>query len=127
GWAKGAIQCGLKLAGRILRAPVGPVRKAESLFHLFGNFAFPLLLGLILVSLPLPLTRLLNGSRIGLTFEFLESSPLFLATVSVFLYYCFATGMSGWATPASFLRLPGMVAVGGALVLTNTRAVLDAS
>ena len=56
-WAKGSIQTARKLLARIGRAPVSGLVKVEACFHLLGNVAFPLLLGLILAALPLQVIR----------------------------------------------------------------------
>ncbi|NMF58497.1 glycosyltransferase [Pseudanabaena yagii GIHE-NHR1] len=54
-WAKGSIQCAKKLIGQIWKADLSPVVKFQATMHLTGYSAHPLMLILILISIPLML------------------------------------------------------------------------
>ncbi|MCA6594729.1 MAG: glycosyltransferase [Pseudanabaena sp. M158S2SP1A06QC] len=67
-WAKGSIQCAKKLIGQIWKADLSPVVKFQAMMHLTGYSAHPLMLILILISIPLMLvtTPETNALRISL-------------------------------------------------------------
>ncbi|MEO0480128.1 MAG: glycosyltransferase [Planctomycetota bacterium] len=125
-WAKGAIQVGRKLLGRICTSPIGLRRKIEANVHLLGNFAFPLILAVVLVGLPLQLVRYLGDTRGSLMSSLFEASPLFGATFSVFLYYGVASVAGGRKKLKHLVKLPWLVASGAALSVNNTLAVIAA-
>ncbi len=125
-WAKGSVQTGRKLMGRIWRAPVRWHAKLEAVFHLFGNVAFPLLLAVILVAMPLQLTRMLGGGEIPYLFSLIESLPLLMATASVLLYYGFSQLLLGRFTLRTLLQLPMVLGLGAGICVNNTTAVIQA-
>jgi hypothetical protein len=56
-WAKGASQVFRKLAGAIVRSPIlNPVQKVMALLHLSGYTTQPLILAMMLLTLPMVLT-----------------------------------------------------------------------
>ncbi len=66
-WATGTIQCLRKLGGSVLRARLNMAQKAEAMFHLGGYFIHPLMLLILLLSLPLLIgNRLQDASLAGL-------------------------------------------------------------
>jgi hypothetical protein len=125
-WAKGSVQTGTKLMGRIWRAPIRWHTKLEAVFHLFGNVAFPLLLAVILVAMPLQLTRMLGGGKIPYLFSLIESLPLLMATASVLLYYGFSQLVLGRFRLHTLLQLPMVLALGAGICVNNTTAVIQA-
>jgi hypothetical protein len=125
-WAKGSIQTARKLLGRILQAPLAPLAKLEAVFHLCGNVAFLLLLGLILIALPLQIVRLLHAAEPSALTRVVESAPLFAATQCVLAYYGLARALAGRLSLGALLRLPLVIAIGAGMCLNNTCAVLGA-
>ena len=125
-WAKGSIQTGRKLLGRIFAARLPLRTKIESVFHLLGNLAFPMLLALILVAMPLQLLRWLGGTPTHGFYEWVEAAPLVLATLSVFAYYGLSQVTLSRFTAGTLLRLPVILALGAGVSLNNTLAVCSA-
>lgn len=125
-WAKGSIQVGRKLLGRVMRAPVPLVVKVEALFHLAGNVAFPLLLGLVLIALPLQIVRTMQGGPVAPWLSTFEATPLLLATACLLAYYIVARFRAGTLRLSTILRLPLVIAVGAGLCINNTAAVWSA-
>jgi cellulose synthase/poly-beta-1,6-N-acetylglucosamine synthase-like glycosyltransferase len=121
-WAKGAVQTGRKLLGRILRSPL-PLRvKMEAFVHLTNNASYPLTVLIALLIFPAMLLRRGTSVRLLLLIDL----PLFLsATVSVLAFYLMsqvATG-AGWRRQIRYL--PALMGVGIGLSLNNARAVLS--
>jgi cellulose synthase/poly-beta-1,6-N-acetylglucosamine synthase-like glycosyltransferase len=54
-WATGTVQCLRKLGGRVLRSPLTPWQKIQAMIHLGGYFIHPLMIVLLLLTLPLVL------------------------------------------------------------------------
>ena len=125
-WAKGSIQTARKLLGQIWRAPASALTKVEAGFHLLGNLAFPLVLGLIAVAMPLQLIRALSGNPVQPAIAWLEGLPLLMATCSVLLFYSVAQARVGRLGLGGVLRLPLVIALGAGLSINNTTAVVSA-
>jgi len=125
-WAKGSVQTGRKLMGRIWRAPIRLHAKIEAVFHLFGNVAFPLLLAVILVAMPLQMIRLLGSGEVPYLFSLIEGMPLLLATASVLLYYGFSQLALGRFRLHTLLQLPMVLALGAGVCVNNTAALVQA-
>ncbi len=125
-WAKGSIQTARKLLPRILRSSVGPFAKLEALFHLLGNLAFPLIIGLILVALPLQVLRRMQGSEIPAWMASVEGLPMLFATFCVFFYYGTAQLAVGRLRWSSMIRLPMVLAAGAGMAVNNTAAIFSA-
>jgi cellulose synthase/poly-beta-1,6-N-acetylglucosamine synthase-like glycosyltransferase len=121
-WAKGSIQTGRKLLGRILRADL-PLRvKAEAFVHLTNNISYPLTV--LLAVLVFPAMVLRRGSAPGPLLVI--DLPLFLAaTVSVLFFYLASQVIAGRGWRRDLLRLPALMAVGIGLSVNNARAVLS--
>lgn len=125
-WAKGSIQTGRKHLGTIWRSKLPRLAKVESLFHLFGNLAFPLLLGLILIAMPLQLVRLMTDGTPHWQLTWLEELPLLFATISVLCYFGLSQLSLGRFSFATLIRLPLVLSMGAGACLNNTVAVLSA-
>ena len=123
-WAKGSIQVALKLLPTIMRSHVSKRVKAEAVFHLVNNFAYPLLLLLSLLLLPNLAVRTTHGWREVLLIDL----PLFFGTTgSVIGFYILATrevNPKGWFNKIKYLPL--MLSVGIGLCINQTRAVVEA-
>jgi hypothetical protein len=124
-WATGSIQTMRKLAWMVARSDRALSHKVEGLIHLGAYFCHPLLLLLLLLSLPM------------LWFDGFSSSParwlfayLGLASVGPPLLYAVAqwelhrgeAGRQGWV--ARLAALPVLVLLGTGLALSNSVAVL---
>ncbi len=125
-WAKGSIQTARKLLGQILRSPARLSAKLEAIFHLVGNVAFPLLLALILVAMPLQILRVHNASDVPAWMAGIEGFPLLFATCCVCFYYGLAQHAVGRLRWSSLLSLQMTLAAGAGMSVNNTAAVLSA-
>lgn len=117
-WAKGSVQVLQKLGGAVLQAQRPWPVKAGGLLHLGGYLIHPLMLALLLLSLPL---FLLKG-RMPVPFAFLG-----LASVGPPLLYA----LGQWTLhPVLWWRgyraLPGLMALGVGIAWNNTVALLEA-
>jgi cellulose synthase/poly-beta-1,6-N-acetylglucosamine synthase-like glycosyltransferase len=120
-WATGSIQTFRKLAGQVVRSPRPLMHKVEGLVHLGAYFCHPLMVLLLLLTLPLlwfgdattnPLRWLL--AYLGLA----SVGPPLLYTVSQWELY----RGRGWLR--RLVALPLLVLMGTGLALSNTAAVL---
>jgi hypothetical protein len=116
-WAKGSIQCLRKLGGRLLRASLSPWRKVQGLLHLSGYLIHPLMLALMLVGLPVILTRhpgTLPLSALGLA----GFAPPVVFALSQWAVY------PDWGR--RFAYFPFLVLLGAGVAVNNTWAVFEA-
>jgi cellulose synthase/poly-beta-1,6-N-acetylglucosamine synthase-like glycosyltransferase len=122
-WAKGAVQCALKLLGRVLRSDAPGAVKREAVIHLTANLAYLIVIPLAIL---LPVTVALRSSH-GPLEVVLVDLPLFTAaTISVVIFYVTsqrAQGLSWWQ---SVKPLPLVLALGIGLAVNNARAVVEA-
>jgi cellulose synthase/poly-beta-1,6-N-acetylglucosamine synthase-like glycosyltransferase len=116
-WAKGSIQALRKLGGKVARAPVPLFKRLEGLLHLSSYLLHPLMLILLLVTLPLMFQR--GGIKLPLAYLSLASfgPPLLFAVSQRDLY-------RDWRR--RFAYLPLLVFLGTGMALSNTRAVMEA-
>ncbi|HWP42691.1 MAG TPA: glycosyltransferase, partial [Blastocatellia bacterium] len=124
-WAKGVVQVGMKLFGRIWRDPRLPLRvKLEQFFRLTGNLAAPLVIVLALINLPILIVRYNQG----LFHLFALDVPvLTFSTLSVVAFYLVP---QWYLYPKTWKRsikyMPFVMSMGIALTFSNARAVLEA-
>jgi cellulose synthase/poly-beta-1,6-N-acetylglucosamine synthase-like glycosyltransferase len=124
-WAKGLVQVGLKMMGRIWRDPRLPLRvKLEQFFRLTGNLAAPLVIVLALVNLPILIVRYNQG----LFHLFILDVPILaFSTFSVVAFYVVAQWHLNPTTWRKTLKyMPFVMSMGIALTLSNARAVIEA-
>ncbi len=124
-WAKGVIQVGIKLMGRMWRDPRLPVRaKLEQFFRLTGNLAAPLVIVLALINLPILIVRYNQG----LFHLFLLDVPILtFSTVSVIVYYLVTQRhLHPQTWKQSIKYIPFVMSMGIALTFSNARAVMEA-
>jgi cellulose synthase/poly-beta-1,6-N-acetylglucosamine synthase-like glycosyltransferase len=120
-WAKGSMQTGRKLLGRIWRARLPLAVKLEASFHLTNNLSYPLML--VLSALVLPAMILRRGSSAALLLA--VDLPLFLAaTVSVLVFYGLSQRLPGGGSLRELRALPALMGLGIGLALSNAPAVL---
>jgi cellulose synthase/poly-beta-1,6-N-acetylglucosamine synthase-like glycosyltransferase len=123
-WAKGLMQCARKLLPSILRAKIPWRVKLEAFFHLTPNISFPMMMVVSALMLPVMIVRFYMG---WMQMVFLDL-PLIVASFwSISAFYLIAQRE---LYPGKWLRsvflLPALLAVGVALTVINTRAVLEA-
>jgi len=119
-WARGSIQCLMKLGSTVARAPAPWAARVEGLVHLSSYLVHPLMLLLLLSSLPL----LLTGEHIPWPFAFLSLAslgpPLLYAVGQWTLY---PRGLLWWRR---YRVLPALMAMGVGIAWNNTLAVAGA-
>jgi cellulose synthase/poly-beta-1,6-N-acetylglucosamine synthase-like glycosyltransferase len=121
-WAKGAVQTGRKLLGRVWRAPLPLKVKIEALIHLTNNASYPLMVLLSLLIFPAMMLR--RGTSVAMLL--LVDFPLFLsATASVLTFYLMSqvAGNEDWTGEIRYL--PALMSVGIGLSVNNARAVIS--
>jgi cellulose synthase/poly-beta-1,6-N-acetylglucosamine synthase-like glycosyltransferase len=123
-WAKGLTQVAKKLMPAILKAPIPRRAKIEAFLHLTPNISYPLMIVVSALMLPVMIVRFYMGVW---NMVFLDL-PLIMASFwSISLFYLVAQRElypKSWKR--SILMLPMLMAVGVALTIINTRAVLEA-
>lgn len=123
-WAKGLTQVALKLLPRILRAPI-PLRcKIEAWFHLTPNFSYPMMVVVSALMLPVMMVRF----YVGWMDMLLVDAPLIICSFwSVVAFYVLSQHElypKTWKKSVVFL--PALLAMGVALTISNTKAVIEA-
>lgn len=123
-WAKGLTQVAKKLLPTILRSRVPVREKIEAFFHLTPNISYPLMIVVSALMLPVMIVRF----YIGWFQMMLIDLPLMLACFwSIVAFYVLAQReLSPKSWKRSIIMLPALLAVGVALAVINTRAVLEA-
>jgi cellulose synthase/poly-beta-1,6-N-acetylglucosamine synthase-like glycosyltransferase len=122
-WAKGVMQVGLKLFGRIWAAKL-PLRvKLEMFFRLTGNISYPLMIFVSLLQFPLLLVRYNQGFYHLMVFDV---PLLFFSTLSVVLFYGTGVWYLDKRRMPRLLHLPLVMGLGIGLAFSNARAVIEA-
>lgn len=124
-WAKGLIQVGMKLLGRMFRNPNLPLRvKVEMFFRLTNNIAAVLMILLCALHLPVLIVRYNQGFFHLLLFDV----PILLfSTISVIAFYGAAQYYLYPKTWKSRLKyLPLVMGMGIGLTFSNAKAVMEA-
>ena len=117
-WAKGSIQCVIKNGGRLINSNESLVRKIEGLLHLTGYIVHPLMMVVLLLSLPLVVTGEFNRVHLGAIGLAGFGAPIMFAVSQLALY------PKGWLKRVLFL--PTIVFLGPGLALNNTVAIIEA-
>lgn len=124
-WAKGLTQVALKLLPTILRSKkIGWAEKAEAWFHLTPNLSYPLMVIVSALMLPVMMIRF----YIGWEQMLLVDAPLILCSFwSIVAFYLLAERElypNNWKR--AIFMLPFLMAMGVALTISNTKAVMEA-
>lgn len=120
-WARGSIQTGRKLLGRVLRARLPWRVKLEALVHLTNNVCYLLMVALSLLVYPAMAIRRDAGPDALLWVDL----PLFgAATVSVLIFYVASQVAAGRNWRRELLWLPALMGLGIGLSLNNAKAVI---
>jgi cellulose synthase/poly-beta-1,6-N-acetylglucosamine synthase-like glycosyltransferase len=122
-WATGTIQTSLKLAPALLRAPLSPWVKFQALLHTTHYLVHPLMLAVVLLSLPL----FLLGQGFGSTGNLLALGTLFaLSTSGPTGLYVYGERQLGPGWRRRLCYLPFMMLLGIGIAFSNTRAIWSA-
>ncbi len=122
-WAKGSIQTAKKLLPNILTARLPVIVKAEALYHLTANLAYPLMVALALLIFPSMLVRYHQGWHEMLAVDV----PLFLAaTVSVTSFYVVSQKELYGDWRRRVLVIPLLMSLGIGMSLNNALGVMEA-
>jgi cellulose synthase/poly-beta-1,6-N-acetylglucosamine synthase-like glycosyltransferase len=121
-WAKGSIQTGRKLLGRILRSRLPWRVKFEAFVHLTNNLSYALMFLLALLVFPAMLVRVHTSLR---TVLFVDMPLFFGATVSVLVFYMASQSAAGIGWRQQIRYLPTLMGVGLGLSVNNMFAVLS--
>ncbi len=115
-WARGSIRCALKLWRPILSAPVSGFKRLQGLVHLTSYLVHPLMLLILLLSVPLLFMR--QPVAFPLMYLSLASlGPPILYTLAQRSLY------PDWIKRISYLPL--LVLLGTGLTLSNARAIYE--
>lgn len=123
-WAKGLTQVALKLYPRIWRADISFREKLEAWFHLTPNVSYPLMVVVSALMLPVMMVRFYIGWEQMVMVDLPLIVCSFWSVVSFYLLAEHELYPKHWKR-AIFL-LPFLLAMGVALTISNTKAVLEA-
>jgi glycosyltransferase involved in cell wall biosynthesis len=119
-WAKGTVQTARKLLGRLLRSELSPAQRLEAFFHLTPHYAYPLMVLLSLLLLPV----LATVAATDVATMLLVDVPLCLAPMgSLAAFYMLAEHAQGRPRRGALGLLPTLIALGAGLAPLLTRAV----
>ena len=122
-WATGTIQTTLKLAPAILRAKVSPWVKVQAFLHTTHYLVHPLMLIVVLLSIPL----ILVGKTFSSAASFFTVATLFaLSTSGPTNLYVYGERQLGPGCLRRLRYLPFMMLLGIGIAFSNTRAVCRA-
>ena len=120
-WATGSIQTARKLIPAILRCPRSPWAKCQAVLHLTHYLVHPLMLVVVLLSLPLILLEGVFPAPAPL----MVTATLFaLSTFGPSNLYVYGERQLGPGWPRRLRHLPFLMLLGTGIALSNTRAVL---
>lgn len=122
-WAKGSIQTARKLLGRILRAKIPWFIKLEAVLHLTHYMVHPLMLVVVLTSLPMLFTQWFYAS---LSFPIVFFTLITLATCGPSSLYFYSQHLLYRDWLKNIKYLPLLVCLGTGIAVSNTKAILEA-
>ena len=123
-WAKGSVQVMKKVLPEVLRSKVSFKQKLEAVHHLSGNLCYPLMMIMIVLSLPMLIlrTRIADGT-LGAVIDL----GIFLcATASVIAFYTATQLVAHKPGFKRLLMVPMMLSVGIGLAVNQCKAVMEA-
>ncbi len=120
-WAKGSIQCAIKLLPTILRSKTAVGTKIEAFFHLTGPIVYvcATLLTLLLYHMIVYSIKPIESPLLGFAI-------LFLAIGSATAYFFTSQLIQKKSFFKTLLYLPPLLAIGIAIALNNARGVIEA-
>jgi cellulose synthase/poly-beta-1,6-N-acetylglucosamine synthase-like glycosyltransferase len=122
-WAKGSIQTARKLLGRILRARIPLFVKLEAVLHLTHYLVHPMMLIVVLASLPMLFTQWFYAS---LSYPIMFFSLITLATCGPSSLYFYSQRLLYRDWLKNIKYLPLLVCLGTGIAVSNTKAILEA-
>lgn len=122
-WAKGSMQTALKLLPAVLKAPVSAWTKYQAFIHLTYYVIHPLMLAVVLLSLPLLGLRDLAPSTPTLVGVSLAFSLATFGPASMLVYAQCALDPAWWRR---VWRLPSLMVIGVGVAWSTSVAVLGA-
>ncbi len=123
-WAKGLTQVAMKLLPAIMKAPIGWREKVEAWFHLTPNISYPLMVIVSAMMLPVMMVRFYIGWEQMVMVDVPMIVCSFWSVVSFYLLAEKVLYPNNWKR-AIFI-LPFLLAMGVALTISNTKAVIEA-
>jgi cellulose synthase/poly-beta-1,6-N-acetylglucosamine synthase-like glycosyltransferase len=121
-WAKGTVQTARKLLRHVLRSPLGVGQKIEAFFHMTPHLAYPLMVALFVMLLPVLLTVHVTDWRLSFLFDL----PLCLAPASSLAsFYMLADTAQGRSRWGALKLVPAIIALGAGLAPSLTTAVRE--
>ena len=121
-WTRGAIQTARKLLPAVWRAPLPRRIKLEALVHLTSNVAYPLLLALGLLLLPVLLAP---SSLPPAAVWGIQAAVVALGVVPVCVFLAAGRRAAGAGLAQSLRDVPAALVLGSGLSVNNARAVLE--
>lgn len=122
-WTKGSIQVCRKILGEVWESDIPLAHKVEATAHLTSNFAYLLLIGVLIIQYPANFMMATSWQKV-----LLVDVPVFLfASLSVIIFYLAAQGAQtrlGWLKAIPYLPL--LLALGVGMSINNGKAVLEA-
>jgi len=121
-WAKGTVQTARKLLRRVLTSKLSVTQRIEALFHLTPHFAYPLMVALSVLLLPVLLTVNVTNWQTALIFDL----PLCMAPISsLAAFYMLAETAQGRSRWGALKLLPALIGLGAGLSPRLTMAVSE--
>jgi cellulose synthase/poly-beta-1,6-N-acetylglucosamine synthase-like glycosyltransferase len=122
-WAKGSIQTAKKNLGKLFRSDLPLLVKLEALLHLTHYMVHPMMLLVVLTSIPMLYSQWFFNS---LSFPIMIFTLLCLATFGPSSMYMFSQKIiyGDWKSRIKFL--PFLMCLGTGIAVNNTKAVLEA-
>ena len=122
-WAKGSIQTAQKNFGRLLRADISLIIKIQAFLHLTHYMVHPMMLLVVLTSIPMLYTPWFTGNY---TWPVIIFSLLCLATFGPSAMYIFSQRLLYRDWPSRIKYLPFLVCLGTGIAVNNNNAILEA-
>ena len=122
-WAKGSIQTARKNLGKLLKSDVSWLVKIQAFLHLTHYMVHPMMLLVVLTSIPMLYTQWFFDS---LAYPIMIFTVLCLATFGPSSLYLFSQRVlyRDWKTRIKYL--PFLMCLGTGIAVNNTKAVLEA-
>jgi len=121
-WAKGSAQCLRRLAGPIWRSPLPFITRLQGLIHLSMYFTHPLMLVVLILSLPLVWWGW--PTRLPLAYlSFASLGPPIIFLASQYVLYARSSGQMAWWRRLVYLPLVFLLGTG--IAPNNARAIIE--